>query len=80
MSGLAVRVSTGVGTLKVASGWRTECEQAERGMSLSSQQGQIIQGPGNHMKAFGLYPEGSVDGFQQRTVLVSRIYYVPALC
>lgn len=49
-------------------------------MSLSSQQGQIIKGPGNHMKALGLYPEGSVDRFQQRTGLVSRVYYVPALC
>lgn len=79
MSGLVVRVSVWVGTLKVASGWRTEWAGSVR-LSLSSQQRQIIQGPGNHMKAFGLYPEGSVDGFQQRTGLVSRVSYVPALC
>lgn len=46
-------------------GWRIDCEQAVREMSLSSQQGQITKGPGNHMKAPGLYPEGSVEGLSR---------------
>lgn len=52
-----------VGCLKTASpGWRIDCEQAVCETSLSSQQGQITKGPGNHIKAPGLYPEGSVEG------------------
>lgn len=30
--------------------------------SLSSQQGQVTKGPGNHIKTPGLYPGGSVEG------------------
>ena len=35
--------------------------------SLSSQRGQIIEGPANHIKAFGPDPDGSVEGFKRRT-------------
>lgn len=35
--------------------------------SLSSQRGQIIEGPANHIKAFGPDPDGSVEGFKRGT-------------
>lgn len=41
--------------------------------SLSSQQ---RPGPANHMKAFGLYPEGSVEGVKQRTGRGSGVHCV----
>lgn len=35
--------------------------------SLSSQRGQIIEGPANHIKAFGPDPDGSAEGSKRRT-------------